>query len=179
MLSVGPSIHVHVCLSICLAWTCMCLSVHAYVWMYNNDFFKSGKWQKYVIWELATQVPNYAFQQAICQHSSMQEDVYCILSSHDVVSLLAMYCVCYMYIHLNDANHKGKRLLNLCWVGLSWFWAELSCTQPKDRFSYVKAHIIWFLNAVTKFENVVCVKCLLVFKGFNKSKQEQKSHTLC
>ena len=44
----------------------------------------------------------------------MQEDVYCILSSNDVVSLLAMYCVCYMFIHLNDANHKGKRLLNLC-----------------------------------------------------------------
>ena len=44
----------------------------------------------------------------------MQEDVCCIHSSNDLVSLLAMYCVCYMYIHLNDANHKGKRLLNLC-----------------------------------------------------------------
>ena len=29
------------------------------------------------------------------------------------------------------------------------------------------------LKAGTKFENVVCVKCLLVFKGFYKSKSEQ------
>ena len=34
---------------------------HSEIYINNNDFFKSGKWQKYVIWELATQVPNYAF----------------------------------------------------------------------------------------------------------------------
>ena len=31
----------------------------------------------------------------------MQEDVCYIHSSNDLVSLLAMYCVCYMFIHLN------------------------------------------------------------------------------
>ena len=99
----------------------------------------------------------------------MEEDVCYIHSSNDLVSLLAMYCVCYMYIHLNDANHKGKRLLNLCLciasIGIVNKYVLLAfLTGPFLPFNFIRSQILL----------IIVIFCIIWKKSGDNKQQEIK-----
>ena len=99
----------------------------------------------------------------------MEEDVCYIHSSNDLVSLLAMYCVCYMYIHLNDANHKGKRLLNLCLciasIGIVNKYVLLAFpTGPFLPFNFIRSQILL----------IIVIFCIIWKKSGDNKQQEIK-----